>query len=221
MTTAWKPEPIWDGQDAYIIGGGPSLKSFNWDLLRGRNTIGCNSAYLLGPAICKVCFFGDHKFFLKYQTELQEFQGLVVTNCRRFLTKPVPWLKAMHRRPRGLALGDTLGWNFSSGAAAINLALLFGAARVFLLGIDLRSEEGQHNWHDRQPDHLTPQTYQRFQRGFQCVADDLPKLFPGRQVISISDEDHLGLFPVRSVVEHFGEPIHVNPLQGSTETGRA
>lgn len=202
----YKPEPIWEGEDAYVIGGGNSLRDFDWDLLRGRNTIGCNSAYLHGPDICRVCFFGDRKFFDKYRAELARYVvegGEVITNCTYFFVVGAPWLKVMRRLPRGMANGDTLGWNWSSGAAATNLALLFGAKRVFLLGIDLRSDQGVHNWHERQPEKFNPGVYQRFTLGFELVKRDLKKLFPEQEVIQITDLDTSLKFPVETTGKHF------------------
>ena len=63
----WKPEKVWDDLDAFIIGGGHSLKSFNWDLLKSEMTIGCNMAYSLGQEICKIFIFGDNKWFKIYR----------------------------------------------------------------------------------------------------------------------------------------------------------
>jgi len=36
------PDNSWKDEDCYIIGGGPSLKRFNWSLLKGKKTIGIN-----------------------------------------------------------------------------------------------------------------------------------------------------------------------------------
>ena len=71
------PKPKWQGQDAYIIGGGPSLRDFDWELLRGLNTIGCNDAYKLGEAFCKVCIFGDSKWFYHHADNLANYGGEV------------------------------------------------------------------------------------------------------------------------------------------------
>lgn len=205
--TYWKPDPIWEGQDAYIIGGGPSLRQFNWDLLRGRNTIGCNSAYTLGRDICKVLFFGDRKFYETWRSELKSFGNMIVTNCTSIaqIYQSISWLHVMDRVPRGLGVGEKLGWCFSSGAASINLALSFGAKRVFLLGIDLgQTPEGRHNWHDRQENRINKDVYERFREGYRYVARDLPKFFPGREVICLADEVRLDVFPVQSLSQHFG-----------------
>ncbi len=203
---AWCPEPIWEGQDAYIIGGGPSLRSFDWECLRGRNTIGCNSAYLLGPDICKVIFFCDRSFFSRYWRQLQAFKGLVVTNCQPLANLRLPWLKVMRRQTRGLSKGDTIALSFSAGTGAANLALSMGARRVFLLGMDCQAGEGERpNWHD-QPEKpvIRKAIYDRFAWGWEFVARALPNVFPGREIIQVSDVVKNSPFPIESVRQHFG-----------------
>lgn len=198
----WMPSEIWKGQDAYIIGGGPSLEHFNWDLLRDKNTIGCNAAFKLGVDICKVCFFADGKFFRKFKEELAHFSGMVVTNHITLVEDDSPWLKWMPREQWGLH-HNALGYNSSSGAAAINLALLMGATRVFLLGMDLGLKDGRANWHK----HGGPpkaEVYSRFRLGFARVAHTLPKAFPGMQVVNVHDFNHLTVFPTVRVAAHFG-----------------
>ena len=90
----WKPEPIWKDQEAFIIGGGPSLRDFDWSLLRDKNTIGCNNAFRLGPDICKICLFVDCGFIFSgrkkkregFYRELAKFPNWVVTNTRHLQT---------------------------------------------------------------------------------------------------------------------------------------
>src|SRR3990172_1959860 len=117
MFNWWIPEPIWQGQDAFIIGGGPSLRDFNWELLREENTIGCNNAFRLGLEICKVCVFVDRKFLfdgkgprMGVYEELAKFPGPVVTNCTQLIGCTEPWIKIMRRETRGLHR-DALGFN--------------------------------------------------------------------------------------------------------------
>jgi hypothetical protein len=85
-----EPLPDWSGQDVFVIGGGRSLQSFDWSQLKDRNTIGCNQAFLLGGETCKICTFGDFKFWQTFEKKLAEFDGWVATNYK--LPRPVPWV---------------------------------------------------------------------------------------------------------------------------------
>jgi len=191
----WKPEPKWQGQDVFVIGGGASLKSFDWNLLKPELTVGCNTAFMLGPEICKACLIGDFKCFDKFQKELAQYSGAIFSNAPELSNSKVPWLCIVPRKQIGLHT-DALGWNGNTGASAINLALLLGAKRVFLLGFDMKlSGQGEHNWHDRRIDKTGAEVYDRFLNNFGYVAADLPTKFPGCEVINVTKDSSLGMFP--------------------------
>ena len=199
----WMPEKIWKGQEAFIIGGGPSLRDFDWSLLRGKNTIGCNNAFRLGPDICKICLFVDRKFIFSdrkrkregFYKELSKFPNWVVTNDRQLQTCKEPWLKWMPRKTKGLHY-DALGYNKNCGASAINLALLLGATTIYLLGIDMHLDgEGNPNWHTHLIDKPDSSVYKRMLTLFNCISDDLPKKFPGCKVFNVNKNSDLNVFP--------------------------
>lgn len=179
------PLPNWAGQDVFLIGGGRSLRYFDFSQLKYRNTIGCNQAFELGPEICKISFFGDFRFWEAYKDRLADFAGWVATN---YQAPPLaPWVKHFRRQDEGLA-GDSVAWNANSGAAIINLALILGARRVFCLGYDCcGGAEGTNHWHGRAIEQQTPQHYARFLEGFSSVAQSLPALFPGREVWNVTE----------------------------------
>jgi hypothetical protein len=199
---SWTPTTIWEGQDAYIIGGGRSLRSFDWSLLHGKNTIGCNDAFKLGVDVCKVCIFGDMNFWRTYYEGLQKFSGMVVSALQALRKDSPEWLKIVDRKARGLHT-DAIGWNTNTGAMAVNLALLFGARRVFLLGFDMQMTDGKPNWHDDVITKPNPKVYNKFLSAFQFVARDLALKFPGRQIINVTDGSRLDVFPKVSLKDHF------------------
>lgn len=191
-----EPLPDWNGQDAYVIGGGHSLKDFDFGQLLPLNTIGCNQAFRLGGEACKVCIFGDFKFWHVFRQEIAEcFTGWVAT-CYRTDTCPA-WLKAFARKTEGLATGNTLGWNFNTGSSAINLALTMGAKRVFLLGFDCKMgpTPDESHWHNAAIETPMPANYEKFMAGFSNVAKALPEVFPGREIIVVGAESKLECFP--------------------------
>ena len=198
----FEPKPIWNGQDAFIIGGGPSLRGFDFSMLVPENTIGCNNAFRLGPEICKVCLFVDRKFIFSgkniprkgFYDELSRFPNLIVTNDTQLKNRPEPWINWMPRRPKGLHK-DALGFNANCGAAAINLALMFGAKTIYLLGFDMHLDsKGRPNYHEHLIDKPSNEVYVRMLASFGHVKIDLPKKFPGCEIFNVNSNSELNLF---------------------------
>ena len=199
----WIPQEKWKDEDVFIIGGGDSLRTFNFDVLKDELTIGCNTAFSLGSDICKICIFGDQKWYAHFLKDLPKYEGVLFTNAPQLkkASLRIPWLWYINRKERGLHF-DALGWNGNTGASAINLALLLGAKRVFLLGFDMHlSSIGRPNWHDDIIDKPNENCYVRFLSKFKRVEVDLKKKFPNREVINISDSSGLDLFPIVGVDE--------------------
>ncbi len=78
-----------------------------------------------------------------------------------------------------------MGWNYSTGAAAVNLALSLGAVRIFLLGFDMGKTKGKSHWHD-EPRNVRDEAYLRFLKGFRSVYHELKK-FPSVRVFNVTD----------------------------------
>jgi len=195
----WTPKEVWKDQDVFLIGGGSSLKDFDWNLLKSELTIGCNTAFTLGKDVCKICIFGDAKWFHKYSSELENYGGVVFTNAPQLVNTKIRWLWTMMRRSYGLHF-DALGWNDNTGASAINLALLLGAKRIFLLGFDMQLDDTKRNpnWHNRILGKTTEGVYSKFLKGFDRVVKDLKAKFPNREVINVNSNSKLAVFPMIS-----------------------
>lgn len=201
----WEPQPVWQGKDCFVLGGGSSLRGFNWELLYDERVIGCNQAWRLGPQVCDYLFFADKKFFMRSHVTLRQdvYEGLslfsnpVVTNHPDLLKRPEVWLKVVRRKGPGLHK-DAVGHNGNSGAMAINLAILLGATVIYLLGFDLRLDK-QHrpNWHDfliEKP--ATAKLYAKFQKSFDVVRKSLHEDFAYVRVINVSSCSRLQGFPI-------------------------
>jgi len=199
----WTPTQDWLGQDAFVIGGGSSLQGFAWDKLRGKNTIGCNDAFRLGPEVVKFCLIGDASWFQRNKWDLAKFTGRVVSCAPTLLNIHLGWLLQMERLRDGLQTGSTLGWNYSTGAAAINLAVTLGATRVFLLGFDLnRNLAGQSHWHGHRKQQTADVSFIRFQKGFARLAVALKAGRPDVRVLNVTDGGSaLTVFPTQTFAE--------------------
>lgn len=199
----WKPEPIWEGREVFVLGGGRSLfeNNFDFNILEKELVVGCNDAYLHGPLICDICIFGDWKWRTLHLDNLRKYVkhgGIVVTNEPKSIanTRHTPWLKPMKRQDVGL-YRDALGWNQNTGASAVNLALILGAGKVFLLGFDMHlGKDGEANWHENKLNRPRANVYERMLDNFKIVAAQLPKVFPGQKVFNVHDDTYLKSFPI-------------------------
>ena len=207
----WVAPKIWPGQTVFIIGGGPSLKGFNWDLIKQFRCIGCNDAYQLGSWV-DVCCFGDLTWYNIHYKEtidtedrgiipgLKKFGGLIVS-CNPELNG-LPYLHCMARRPRGFSIRPfEVAWNCNTGSASINLAYHLGAKRAVLLGFDMRfSNDGENNWHYnlKDPDQKTtyPGIHKKFQDHFIYMERERKaKVGDSFEVLNATPGSELDVFP--------------------------
>ncbi len=194
-TTDWLYSEPWYDQNAYVIGGGSSLKHFDWSLLEKLNTVGCNDAYKLGQNVCKLCIFGDITWWTHHRERLEMYKGIVVTSVDDLAVNRPRWVHYFEREHRGLYKLQTnkLGWNGNTGTSAINLALNLGAKTVYLLGFDMSIIDGETNWHDEviHPNAVLPSSYSTFRHRWQYVVKDLKSKFPDRRVVNVNSTSKL------------------------------
>lgn len=158
--------PVWKGEIAVVMGGGPSLTREQVDMCRGRHCIAVNDAYLWAD-FADVVYFADSKWFRWQMTgrdgtghpiglsadELKrrwrDFAGLKVSISDALKSK-VPENAALFienasalGKPGALSRDVTaITTGSNSGFQALNIAVLSGAARVILLGIDGKAGAG-------------------------------------------------------------------------------
>lgn len=168
----WRVEPEWAGETVAILGGGPSLAQSDVNALRGRiRVVAINNAYWLAPW-ADVLYFCDEVWWLwhyggietrsvsgkateirhKGDARYRAFTGLKVAleNAGTWRPEREPAVKVLQNyedRPGLCEIRDGVHTGRSSGYQAINLAAHLGAARILLLGFDMRAVAGRTHWH--------------------------------------------------------------------------
>jgi hypothetical protein len=136
------------GQSATIIGGGPSLRGFNFDQLKGKsNIIAINAAAFYAP-FADAMFTEDVRFVEEFPFRLNAFQGHVIWHCLKGIDpergrKVIPKLSIIRelRDDKYWSTDlDSLSFSSNSAVGAINLAEILGCSPIYLLGIDCRAE---------------------------------------------------------------------------------
>lgn len=128
-----------DGDDVYVIGGGPSIENMDWNKLADKRTIAVNHSIRFVPNLDIACFI-DHEFNTEmkrfYNQDMQQWPGKVVASQKSHL-KPegnVAIVEATNRAT-DYSMSAVYG-EYSSGIFAAQVAKLAGARRIYLLGMD-------------------------------------------------------------------------------------
>ena len=100
------------------------------------------------------------------------------------------WVHGVSKRGLGY---DCVHFGGSSGYQAINLAFLWGAKRIVLLGFDCKPVDGKDHWFGQHPDGLTQrQPYDLWLEHYPQLAHDLKR--EGVEVINCSRDTALNCF---------------------------
>lgn len=135
----------WYRDTAVVVGNGPSMLSFPLESLRRPRVrvLVANGGYLLVPW-ADVLMCTDRRWLAAHEGELGGYKGpMIVVTQPKVVTKPDPRMVLLRRRFIGeaksdpFARRDTLfeGWNSTS--TSISCAILRGARRIILIGVDL------------------------------------------------------------------------------------
>jgi hypothetical protein len=201
------PDNSWKDKPCFIIGGGPSLKDFDWTKLKGKRTIGINLAYLKHDPT--IIFSMDTRFLNWLE---QKYYGPEALDL--FWRSPAyrVWLatyvislpgdihlvkvyKNYNAGLRGFtwSMKDGIGHGNNSGYAALNLAVCLGANPIYLLGFDCSHENGKSHWHKGHPVKQSEVTVQKFIFYFEKASQLLKS--KGIRVINLNPESGLNCFP--------------------------
>jgi len=198
----------WRGQRAFLVGGGPSLRGFDFERLRGERVIAINAAFLEVP-FADICFFMDYTAFLRWIKDnrlgleakrlFYAFKGyrvyLDLIGDREeadvyTLRSSGDWRTGLNQDMRnGLYHGN------NSGYGALNLAYCLGANPIYLLGYDMGYTGPKAHYHTHYPQpygNKSTGVFEAYTHSFQQVAPTLKKL--GVRVINLNPRSGLRCF---------------------------
>ncbi|WP_447639577.1 hypothetical protein [Pandoraea norimbergensis] len=135
-------EGRWIQEVAVCIGGGPSLRQDDCDLVQrsGARVIAVNSSWRAAP-FADVIYAGDAAWWR--------------ANASAIWVDAERWTcSAVAAREFGLNLHEAAG-AYNSGLRSIELAAQFGARRIVLIGFDCSVRDGSH-WHGNHPSTKNP-----------------------------------------------------------------
>jgi hypothetical protein len=164
--------------------------------------VAINNAYLVAPQ-ADLLYYADARWheWHKDRAAFQAFADRRVTveggegvslDTDAFMLH-IDTLARISRDPKKLAHGGNGGYQ------AINLAALAGAARIVLLGYDLKDTGGKPNWHAEHKVRRPERAMRGWPARFRELAAELKA--DGVEVINASEETVLDAFPRRPLAE--------------------
>lgn len=189
----YTPAPrLWPGETFVCIASGPSLTQSDVDYVRGKaRVIVVNNGFQLAPW-ADVLWATDSRWW-RWFKGVPSWQGRKFSLCVGGLKYPPDVHVLRNDGYTGLCLDPAGVKNGKNGGyAALNLAMHLGAARVLLLGYDMKRTGGKDHWH---PDHpyRMPNPYLSWVKFFRTIAGPLQDA--GVEVVNCSRETALDCFP--------------------------
>jgi len=203
------PEHAWEGQRCFIIGGGESIKDFDFKRLKNEHVIGINRSFEVCDS--ELLYLMDIKFHNEVtkgamdefsKDEIYEkwknFKGAKVLLCPvspQALDESVHMVRRIEKKNYiSLSIDEGIYGGSNSGFGALMLAIAMGASPIYLLGYDMRVEKQTH-WHSGYP----KQTYYdqrqksiRFRESFFEMASAIQGL--GFKVVNLFQDSGMNCF---------------------------
>jgi len=168
----------WTGRTAVVIASGPSLTDEQASAAafpRSHVRVIAVNASFRAAKWPDVVYMGDYQAVKHYAREVHTLCGLdALWTCSRLGAEQhqanyVQGLTQEGLGRRGVAM------NGNSGFQAVNLAFLFGARKIILLGFDMKpAPDGRRHWHDEHPKPLVQASqFAEWIHKSAALADDL------------------------------------------------
>lgn len=162
----------WQDETVVIFGSGNSLTDEQIELARQMqcNYIAINDTYKRVP-FADVLYACDYKWWNLHFDEITFTGELWTQDLRAKREFGLSWV--LGRNKNGLG-SDCVHFGGNSGYQAINLAYLWGAKKIILLGFDCQPIDGKSHWFGQHPQGLNQtQNFAMWIGNFNLLAKDL------------------------------------------------
>lgn len=193
----------------YIVGGGSSLRNFDWTDLDGKFVIAINRAYEVLPN-AQVLYFTDVDYWQVHKDKMLAHTGKKIkgTIAKQWVKHP-DVEEYLLSGPHGLDKAPKqLKHGYNSTYAAINLAAVhLGFKTIYLMGIDMKwgieGNKSTSHWHNghKRVDHEN--VYNRMKAAYDTIHQPLSDM--GVKVINITRDSSLTVFKKVDFTDVFGD----------------
>lgn len=194
------------GKKVFIIGGGASLKNFDFSILQGNTIIVLNSSFLDVP-FADILIWSDESFANNFHNDIEKFSSDLKfyprKNCLNLIEKNYKGFCGAYflNKVSDFDLDFSHQLNVSgnnSGAIALSLCANFKAKSIYLLGFDMkRSLSKKTHYHSRNQLAVPDSVYSDlFIPCMESLAKQMSRL--NIEVINFNSDTALKCFPIKS-----------------------
>ena len=213
----------------FVVGGGPSLNGFDFSELNGFDTIAVNKAveFIQNPTYFITT---DYSYFIKASLPLDKIKqktrhtyfvanlshpymeyknGQVVDTRRNFIYEDLYKYTGVIESYNKKEFGDTLqafSHGDNSGHCGIQLALLLGYKKIYLLGFDLNSD-GQTHFHNSYRERDYDSFKQKVGGYAETLLQSLRKYKGSQEIINLSANSVLATQPQLIKTQSFNDVL--------------
>jgi hypothetical protein len=204
----------WKNKRCFLLGGGPSLRTFNFDLLKNEMVIGINKAFLKFSS--QINYIMDQKLY-DYLTlqcngdvrrkQIQEAWNnyigvkLFFHSAINLERDDVIFIRRKVKRELSSDIQEGIFGGSNSGFGALMLAIALGCNPIYLLGFDMKidehgGEDKMTHWHEGYYNQV-PSVFKQKLKQFSTVFEEFaPKIAEaGFNVINLNLDSGLECFP--------------------------
>ena len=209
----------WKAERCFIVGGGPSLRKYNFAKLNKRlsveKTIGINRAFQFFPDV-KINIMSDKSFYYgltrldhaKYKSarDYANYKGIKVwVDMINYHMDNCYYLNFLGRDGITTTTSGVYA-HAHTGYSAINLAIVLGCTPIYLLGFDLCKDKQKHtHYHDYPTGHRPEESWDVFAQGFVALEKYINRLKDPPDIINLSPISKLKQFSRREFTDILGE----------------
>lgn len=186
---------MWPGETVAVLATGPSMSQSVADQVRGLRCVVVNDAFRLAPW-ADILYAADRRWW-EANPDALDFSGIRL--CAQPGVRGVGYMQ--HSGTQGFDPDPSrIRTGGNSGYQAVHVAIHTGAARVLLLGFDMRGTHffGEHT--KRTPDgvllrNTSPETFRRWVQRFDTLKGH------GAEIINCTPGSAISAFPFASIDE--------------------
>ena len=185
-------------QTIYVVCTGPSLKGYDYSLLKGLNVFAVNDAFRYVPNFEYLVAL-DFNWYDRNMKDLLKIGGEALTEeGQRPAENPNLNIKKVKRdRFAGLPSEKGVATGNNSGYFALNLAIGLGATTIYLLGMDMGFKKDNYHYGSgfipQNKKEQDPKKYDIVQRHWDVMESELYKI-PHVKIFNASIDSKLEIF---------------------------